>query len=324
VVASIVILAIFIVTAFMFVLYDRLLERRQRLAQKEAEASGAIVSSLFPAAYRERLMMAQERTSANTANPKALMKNLLAGNRGENVSDSNDQPIADLYKDCTVFFADIAGFTSWSSTREPVQVFCLLQAIFASMDKAANQFKVFKVETIGDCYMAVTGLPNPQQNHAQLMARFATECLVQMKNTVERLKDTLGDDTAELTLRIGLHSGPVTAGILRGEKSRFQLFGDTVNTASRMESTGEKSRIQVSSKTADILSEAGKGHWLRAREDLVEAKGKGKLQTYWLFSDSSQSTAKSMTSNATRDNTESMVRPRKSYTRTPSGDLIDV
>jgi class 3 adenylate cyclase len=190
--------------------------------------------------------------------------------------------IADLYEECTVFFADIAGFTKWSSTREPVSVFSLLQALFAAMDKVAKKYKIFKVETIGDCYVAVTGLPNRQDNHAELMARFATECMKQMKKTTLYLASTLGDDTVELLLRIGLHSGPVTAGILRGEKSRFQLFGDTVNTASRMESTGEKNRIQVSSTTAEILIASGKGHWLNQREDLVEAKGKGTLQTYWL------------------------------------------
>jgi hypothetical protein len=83
-------------------------------------------------------------------------------------------------------------------------------------------------------------------------------------------------------LRVGLHSGPVTAGVLRGEKSRFQLFGDTVNTASRMESTGERTKIQVSQETADLLMAAGKSHWLKPRDEVVVAKGKGEMKTYWL------------------------------------------
>jgi hypothetical protein len=87
--------------------------------------------------------------------------------------------------------------------------------------------------------------------------------------------------TMNLALRFGLNSGPTTAGVLRGEKGRFQLFGDTVNTASRMESNGERNRIQVSQSTADLLIADGKQHWLTPRKDLVNAKGKGLLQTYW-------------------------------------------
>ncbi len=80
----------------------------------------------------------------------------------------------------------------------------------------------------------------------------------------------------------GIHSGPVTAGVLRGEKSRFQLFGDTMNSASRIQSSSFKGKVQLSTETANLLIEAGKAHWIEPREDLVEAKGKGTMQTYWL------------------------------------------
>ena len=96
-----------------------------------------------------------------------------------------------------------------------------------------------------------------------------------------------------LRMRLGLHSGPVTAGVLRGERARFQLFGDTMNTASRMESTGEEAMIQVSQETADLLMAAGKGSWIRPREDKVIAKGKGQLQTYWLATEFDQLLSKS-------------------------------
>jgi hypothetical protein len=114
------------------------------------------------------------------------------------------------------------------------------------------------------------------------MAQFALDCSQKMTSLTRKLEASLGQNTADLGLRIGLNSGPCTAGVLRGERARFQLFGNTVNVAARMESNGMRNRIQASQATADYLISAGKGHWVKAREDLVEAKGKGKMQTYWI------------------------------------------
>lgn len=115
------------------------------------------------------------------------------------------------------------------------------------------------------------------------MARFAYDCLNKVNEVVHSLVDTLGSETADLQLRVGLHSGPVTGGVLRGQKSRFSLFGDSMNTASRMESNGEKGRIQVSQETAEELKRFGKDAWLTPRNGKISAKGKGDLQTYWLL-----------------------------------------
>lgn len=123
--------------------------------------------------------------------------------------------------------------------------------------------------------MAATGLPNPQPDHAIRMVKFARDCMARMDRLLEQLSDSLGKDTMELTMRVGIHSGPVTAGVLRGDKGRFQLFGDTVNTASRMESNGIKGRIHVSASTAALLPVK----WLTEREDKIVAKGKGEMTT---------------------------------------------
>lgn len=123
------------------------------------------------------------------------------------------------------------------------------------------------------------------------MARFAAKCREMLPVITHELVVTLGPETRDLSMRIGLHSGSVTAGVLRGERSRFQLFGDSVNTASRMESTSKPGFIQLSKSTADLLTAAGKGDWYEARQEKVSVKGKGEMQTYFL---SKQTTAMSV------------------------------
>jgi hypothetical protein len=138
------------------------------------------------------------------------------------------------------------------------------------------------VETIGDCYLAVSGLPESREDHAVVMAKFAMDCREKFNELCSTLETTLGPETSDLRLRVGLNSGPVTAGVLRGQRARFQLFGDTVNTAARMESTGVKNKIQISQSTADQLKKFKKLHWLHPREEMVEAKGKGLMVTYFV------------------------------------------
>ena len=172
------------------------------------------------------------------------------------------------------------GFTKWSSERSPHEVFKLLERLFWEFDDIAERQNVFKLGTIGDCYIAVTGIPDPIDDHATLLTQFAFECRTKVREVCSDL-EAEGLDTAKLDMRFGIHSGAITAGILRGTKSRFELFGDTINTASRMESTGEAGKIQLSEETAELLRIDNKRSWLTKREDKVTAKGKGTLQTWW-------------------------------------------
>lgn len=304
---------VFLVTVISFIVYDILVERRQKKLLENAERSGKVVASLFPAMVRDRLfterntrdeermsMRGHTRGSSDISRLRKFMapaphqSQSQAGDSDTATAVSGSAPaIADLYNDTTVLFADIAGFTAWSSEREPTQVFQLLESLFCEFDAEAKSMKVFKIETIGDCYVAVTGLPEATPDHAVIMAKFAQRCLMRFNELTKELELSLGPGTADLGIRIGLHSGPVTAGVLRGEKARFQLFGDTMNTASRMESTSIKNMIQVTADTAALLKKSGKGHTLIAREGLVKAKGKGYMQTYWLRPKSSHSACSS-------------------------------
>jgi Adenylate and Guanylate cyclase catalytic domain len=184
---------IFVFTAMVFHLYDFMVEKRQRSVMQTAVHSSAIVSSLFPSAVRTRLYPA-----AAQATPKRTIDSfhISNGKKPELGQPSNIEiegsPIANLYPDTTVMFADLAGFTSWSASRQPTQVFTLLETLYAAFDEIAKQRGVFKVETIGDCYVAVVGLPTPRKGHAAVMARFAFDCRDKTQELTLMLDETLG------------------------------------------------------------------------------------------------------------------------------------
>eukprot|EP00538_Stauroneis_constricta_P012517 CAMPEP_0119553812 /NCGR_PEP_ID=MMETSP1352-20130426/6472_1 /TAXON_ID=265584 /ORGANISM="Stauroneis constricta, Strain CCMP1120" /LENGTH=1218 /DNA_ID=CAMNT_0007600295 /DNA_START=114 /DNA_END=3770 /DNA_ORIENTATION=+ len=279
-------------TSLTFLLYDVFVERRQRAVLDTAKRSNAVVSSLFPEDIRDRLYNEADATA--NGNQKGGASSVAVGashsdgtmKRSQAMSDRasipGGKPIAELYTATTIMFGDIVGFTSWSASREPAAVFTLLETIYSVFDSNARRRGVFKVETIGDCYVAVCGLPQPRDNHALVMVRFAAECRRCMHELTKELVASLGPGTADLKMRFGLNSGPTTAGVLRGDRSRFQLFGDTVNTAARMESLGMPDRIHVSPKTADLIVAAGKHGWITPREDVIAVKGKGEVQTFWV------------------------------------------
>eukprot|EP00526_Cylindrotheca_closterium_P003634 CAMPEP_0113617770 /NCGR_PEP_ID=MMETSP0017_2-20120614/8966_1 /TAXON_ID=2856 /ORGANISM="Cylindrotheca closterium" /LENGTH=1245 /DNA_ID=CAMNT_0000527205 /DNA_START=214 /DNA_END=3951 /DNA_ORIENTATION=- /assembly_acc=CAM_ASM_000147 len=299
-----IIVGAFFFMCIIFYLYDAAVHMRQKRILRVASQSEKILSVLYPKTIRDRLFGLEDKVEEEPASAgkgkkggrKRLNDDLIKatkyqlkqymkstpGHLDAVTGGFDSKPIADLFLDATVLFADIAGFTAWSSVREPTQVFTLLESVYRAFDIIARRRKVFKVETVGDCYVAVTGLPEPTKDHARIMALFAQECVERFEELVGMLETTLGPDTGDLGIRVGIHSGPVTAGVLRGDKSRFQLFGDTVNTASRVESTGKRNMIHVSQETADLLTAAGMESELKRREELVSAKGKGKLQTYWL------------------------------------------
>ncbi|CAB9514702.1 Guanylate cyclase soluble subunit beta-1 [Seminavis robusta] len=286
---------IFVFTSLVFVFYDFLVERRQRKVMNRALASGAIVSSLFPQEVAQKLYE-DNKAKFQKEEQQRNFKSGEVPQEGPHPLAKDTNQIAQLHPECTVFFADLAGFTAWSAKRQPTEVFQLLETLYGEFDKIADRRRVFKIETIGDCYVAITGCPKPQKDHAVIMCRFARDCMNRMSEVTAELSDSLGVETATLGFRVGLHSGPVTAGVLRGQKARFQLFGDTVNTAARMESNGVKGKIHVSQSTADSLIAQNKGDWLLERQDKITAKGKGVMTTYFVTPRSAGHLAESVVS----------------------------
>jgi len=283
----------FLVTLFCFLFYERLVTKRE----KTKNAALAVVASLFPSNVQAR-----------------VLKGVQEGNDG---TPDKGNVIASYFPATTILFADISGFTAWSSTREPEQVFRLLETVYGAMDEIAVRRGVFKVETVGDCYVAACGLPEPNEDHAVTITRFARDCQARMASLSRQLEIALGPDTADLTFRIGLHSGPVTGGVLRGQNARFQLFGDTMNQASRMESTGIKNRIQMSTTTAKLLIDAGKGKWIEKRLEKVDVKGKGLQQTYLFKESINDSKTASVTSKSSGDTDRITTLHRPSMEITP-------
>ncbi|CAF0987530.1 unnamed protein product [Adineta steineri] len=188
------------------------------------------------------------------------------------------QPVtAESFESVTIYFSDIVGFTSLSSESTPLQVVDLLNDLYSVFDAVSENYDVYKVETIGDAYMVVSGLPTPNGDlHAREIARLSLALL----NAVLNFRIRHRPDK-KLLLRIGIHSGPCVAGVVGLRMPRYCLFGDTVNTTSRMESNGKALRIHVSSSTNAILEKFGTFE-LKLRGD-VEMKGKGKQRTYWLL-----------------------------------------
>jgi class 3 adenylate cyclase len=179
--------------------------------------------------------------------------------------------IADGFPDVTVLFADLVDFTRRSHRIAPEQVVATLNGLFTAFDQLAQQRGLEKIKTVGDAYMVAGGLPDPRPDHAEAVAEMA----LAMREEVTRHPDAVGQP---LAVRIGIDIGPVVAGVIGTTKFSYDLWGDTVNTASRMESSGVSGCIQVTARTYQRLKDS---YWFERRGP-IPVKGQGDIVTYFL------------------------------------------
>ncbi|NEP11949.1 MAG: PAS domain-containing protein [Symploca sp. SIO2C1] len=210
------------------------------------------------------LRVAQQKTERLLLNilPKKIVEQL----------QQNTSAIAEQFDDVTILFADIVGFTPLSASMTPIELVNLLNLIFSSFDQLTQRHGLEKIKTIGDAYMAAAGLPVPKDDHAEAIAEMALD----MQQTIRRF---YGNGGEMFQIRIGINTGPVVAGVIGTQKFIYDLWGDTVNVASRMESQGEPGRIQVTATTYERLQDK----YLLEERGEIEVKGKGTMTTYWLL-----------------------------------------
>ncbi|MGE4217849.1 MAG: adenylate/guanylate cyclase domain-containing protein [Alphaproteobacteria bacterium] len=193
--------------------------------------------------------------------PEPIVERMSAGEAG----------IADRFDTVTVLFCDIVGFTEISSAMTPGMLVANLDKLFRRFDELAVQHGIEKIKTIGDAYMAVAGLPVPRTDHAQAAAAMA-------RDMIEVLDDFGNGFGRSLAVRIGLHSGPVTAGVIGAHRFIYDVWGDTVNVASRLETLGVPNRIHLSAETARLLDGTAEPEC----RGTFDVKGKGRMTTYIL------------------------------------------
>jgi class 3 adenylate cyclase len=221
---------------------------------------------LLGEAVRTRQALALERERS-----ERLLLNVLPAPIAERLK-RRPEVIADGYPEVSVLFADLVDFTRHSQHTTPAQVVTLLDRLFTAFDQLARQQRLEKIKTVGDAYMVAGGLPTPRPDHAQAVAEMA----LAIRDEVARHVDPGGQP---LQVRIGIDSGPVVAGVIGRDKFIYDLWGDTVNTASRMESHGVPGCIQVTERVYRRL----RGGYRLQRRGPVQVKGKGEMITWFLL-----------------------------------------
>ena len=222
-------------------------------------------------------VFASQRSAALAAlrQEQAKAENLLLNILPRSIADklkAEAQPIADQFGSTSILFADVVDFTPWSERLAPAEVVGYLDHLFSHFDELAERYRLEKIKTIGDCYMVAAGVPTPRPDHARALAFMALDMLEAMRS-----EDEVGH--LGLELRVGINSGPVVAGVIGRKRFLYDLWGDAVNMASRMESHGTPGRIQITRATYELLAD----EFECEPRGTLTVKGKGEVEAWYLI-----------------------------------------
>lgn len=232
--------------------------------------SAVLVAFLLAGAIARQFAFALRALAVEQAKSERLLLNILPAPIAQQLKEE-ERTIADNFAEVTVMFADIVGFTELASQTRPIELVEILNVIFSEFDQLTEEHGLEKIKTIGDAYMVVGGLPVQKPNHAEAIAAMALDMQ-------DRITEFCKDTGKALSIRIGINTGPVIAGIIGTKKFIYDLWGDTVNIASRMESHGIPGSIQVTEATYNRLRK----EYIFEERGPIQVKGKGKMNCYLL------------------------------------------
>ena len=220
------------------------------------------------AVKNDELILANRETERllDTILPKSISQRLKNG----------ELTIAEKFPETSILFADLAGFTEYAKSSDPVKIVRLLSTIFTEFDTIAERYGLEKIKTIGDAYMVASGVPEYQEHHAYLITKFAIDCFQWFDKFME-------SEGLTLQMRIGIHTGETVAGVIGTKKIAYDVWGDVVNTASRMESHGSPGKIHISKEMKSAL-ELYEGEFSFHLRGMIYIKGKGEMETYFVDS----------------------------------------
>jgi len=271
------IVVLFAVASAVFIFYDHF----HKTPPSKKNASVVVMERRLPRitvkpSLKTRIMGHLQNRRRPIDKPGATLPHFEATIRALPMGDACEERRIDPLSDATVMFADVLGMDKWGAGRDPEAKNSLLETIHRSFNAVAKRHGIFQVEMTANCFVAVAGMQETDDDHATRMAHFVCDS---RKRVTETLKSV---SKKGLSIRYGLHSGHVQAGLDGNESSRFQLFGDTVDTAYQMLTNGKANKVHVSVDTAELLNLAGWPDWIVPRKDLVLVKGKGEMSTFWM------------------------------------------